>query len=196
MAGTKYAKVAADAFSKLQLNAGVILKTFDPSTGTVTDSNIVGQTGGGTTFTAVPQYIDFGDGIDNVPANTMQLKRIDYYDVKMSGTMKTLDTAAAKLFIGAATVATASGKVAPKADLTSSDFEDEIWWVGDYSDVNSGANAGFIAIKMMNVLSTGGFSLKSNNKDKGDFDFELSGHYDMENLDTVPFEVYVKSASA
>lgn len=196
MAGTKYAKVAADAFEKLQLNAGVILRSFDPSSGTVTDSNIVGQTGGGTTFTAVPQFIDFGEGIDNVPSNTMQLKRIDYYDVKMSGTLKTLDTDAAKMFIGAATVTTASGKVTPKADLSESDFEDEVWWVGDYSDVNSGSNAGFIAIKMMNVLSTGGFSLKANDKDKGDFDFELSGHYDMEDLDTVPFEMYVKGASS
>lgn len=195
MAGTKYAKVAADAFSKLQLNAGVILKTFDPSSGTVTDSNIVGQTGGGTTFSAVPQYIDFGEGIDNVPANTKQLKRIDYYDVKMSGTLKTMDTAAAKLFIGAATVTSASGKVAPKSALAASDFEDDIWWVGDYSDVNTGNNAGFIAIHMMNVLSTGGFSLKSNDKSKGDFDFELSGHYDMEDIDTVPFEVYVKGGS-
>lgn len=195
MAGTKYAKVAADAFSKLQLNAGVILKTFDPSSGTVSDANIVGQTGGGTTFKATPNYIDFGDGIDNVPANTKQLKRIDYWDVVMSGTLKTMDTAAAKLFIGAATVTSASGKVTPKQDLSESDFEDEIWWVGDYSDVNTGSNAGFIAICMKNVLSTGGFSLKSNDKNKGDFDFELSGHYDMESLDEVPFDVYVKGGS-
>ena len=195
MAGTKYAKVAADAFSKLQLNAGVILKTFDPTSGSVTDTNIVGQTGGGTTFKATPNYIDFGDGIDNVPANTKQLKRIDYWDVTMSGTLKTMDTAAAKLFIGAATVTASTGLVKPRQDLAESDFEDEVWWVGDYSDVNSGTNAGYIAIKMTNVLSTGGFSLKSNDKDKGDFDFELSGHYDMEDLDTPPFEVYVKAGA-
>ena len=195
MAGTKYAKVAADAFSKIQLNAGVILRSFDTENGTVADADIVGQTGGGTSFKATPTYLDFGDGIDNVPAKTKQLMRIESYDVSMSGTMKTIDTASAKLFIGAATVTPASGLVKPKMDLTDSDFEDEIWWVGDYSDVNSGASAGYIAIKMMNVLSTGGFSLKSNDKDKGDFDFELTAHFDMADLDTPPFEVYVKAGT-
>lgn len=200
MAGTKYAKVAADAFSKLQLNAGVLLTDFDTTTATVDESDIIGATSGGTSFTATPQFIDFGEGIDNVPANTLELKRIDYYEVTMSGTLKTLDTAAAKKLIAAADVA--SNKVTPRHELLEADFSD-LWWVGDYSEINADSGtgqtaktAGYIAIHMMNALSTGGFQLQSNDKDKGDFAFTFTGHYSMDALDTVPFELYIKQGTA
>ena len=194
----KYTQVATDAFQKLQLNAGVLLSEFTPSTPTLDKTKILGATGGGVSFEAVPQFVDNGDGIDNIPANTMELKKIDRYDVKLSGTFKTVDTALAKKLVSVATVTAASGKVAPSQNLTESDFDD-IWWVGDYSDVNvdSGSgqtakNAGFLAIKLINALSTGGFKIKSNDKGKGDFAFEFTAHYSLDDIDAVPFEIYVK----
>ena len=195
----KFTQVATDAFQKLQLNAGVLLSTFDPSSPTLDKTKILGATGGGTSFEAVPQFSDYGEGIDNIPANTMELKRIDNYEVRMSGTFKTADTALAKMLIGAADVTAASGKVTPRSILSESDFDD-IWWVGDYSDVNedgtgSTPKAGFMAIKLINALSTGGFKLQSNDKGKGDFAFEFTGHYSMDDIDIVPFEIYIKAGA-
>lgn len=196
----KYTQIASDAFEKLQLNAGILLTNFAPSTGSFNESNLLGATGGGTTFEATPNFKDFGDGIDNVPANTKELKKLDYYDVKMSGTFKTIDSTLAKRLMVAADIDT--NKIVPRADLLAADFTD-IWWVGDYSDVNSDSGsgqtartAGFVAIHMMNTLSTGGFSLKSNDKDKADFDFEFTAHYSLDDIEEVPYEVYIKAGTA
>ena len=198
----KFTQVATDAFSKLQLNAGVILTDFTPATPTLDKTKIVAATGGGVTFTATPTFIDFGEDIDNVPNNTKELKRLDYYEAKLSGTGKTVDTATAKSWLAAADVTTSSGKVTPRSNLASSDFDD-IWWVGDYSDVNEDSGtgqtaktAGFLAIHLMNALSTGGFQLKSNDKGKGDFTFEYTAHYSLSDIDTVPFELYIKQGTA
>ena len=82
-----------------------------------------------------------------------------------------------------------------EAEKAAEDFKD-IWWIGDYSDENSGDSAGFIAIKIMNALSTGGFKIKSDDKSKGNFDFEYTGHYSIKNAETVPYEVYIKTGEA
>lgn len=192
----KYTQIASDAFEKLQLNAGILLSDFAPATGSFSETDLLGATGGGTTFEAVPNFKDFGDGIDNIPANTMELKKVDYYDVKLSGTFKTVDASLAKLLMVAGDIDT--NKIVPRADLLTTDFSD-VWWVGDYSDVNNdstGTTAGFVAIHMMNTLSTGGFKLKSNDKDKADFDFEFTAHYSIENIETVPYEIYIKAGTS
>lgn len=191
----KYTKVPSDVFKKLQLNAGVLLADFDPTDGSVDETDILGATGGGTAFEAVPTFTDFGEDIDNVPNNTMELKRLDQWDVKMSGTFKSADTDLAHKLVGAADVS--SNQITPRADLLLTDFIDSIWWVGDYSDVNAdgtgtgAAKAGFMAIELKNALSTGGFKIQSNDNGKGDFAFEFTGHYSIEAMDEVPFDVYV-----
>lgn len=197
----KFTQVAADAFQKLQLNAGVLLTEFDPTSPTLDRTKIFGATGGGNSFTATPTYIDFGEDIDNVPNNTKELKKLDYFEATMSGTFKTVDTALAKALIGAADVDATTGKVTPRVDLLESDFFD-VWWVGDYSDVNADSGtgqdattAGFIAIKLINALSTGGFSIQSNDKGKGDFAYTFTAHYSLNDINKVPFEVYIKSGS-
>ena len=190
----KFTQIAADAFQKLQLNAGVILSSFDPSVGTIDRTKIIMATGGGVTFNAAPEYVDFGEDIDNVPANTMELKRQQSVAVTMSGTAKTVDTASARLFMAAADIDESTGKVTPRADLYISDFTD-LWWVGDYSDVNTGDDAGFLAIHMFNALNTGGFQLQSNNNGKGDFSFEFTGHYSLNDISKVPYELYVSGSA-
>ena len=187
----KFTQVAADTFSKLQLNAGVLLTAFDPTAGTLDRTKIFGATGGGVNFTASPEYVDFGEDIDNVPANTKELKKLDSVTATMSGTFKVVDTELARVLIGAADVDAATGKVTPRVDLLERDFVD-VWWVGDYSDVNTGEDAGFIAIHLINALNTNGFSIQSNNKSKGDFSFEFTGHFSLSNIDRVPYELYIK----
>lgn len=192
----KFTQISPTAMQEMQLNAGILLSNFTPSTGEVTSSGIIGATTGGINFTATPTFSDFGEDIDNCPKNMMELKKQEAWEVKMSGTFVTVTAATAKMLIGAADVGSSdTTKVTPRNDLAVSDFGD-IWWVGDYSDKNGEKNGGFLAIHMMNSLSTGGFQIKSSDKAKGQFAFEFTGHYSMDAQDTVPFEVYVKAGTA
>lgn len=193
----KYTKIPTDTFKNLQLNAGVLLKSFDVDTQTMAADSIVGATSGGVSFTAVPSFIDFGEDIDNCPKNMKEMKKLDSWEAKMSGTFASVSKSLAKTLVGAADLA--GSKITPRDDLADADFTD-LWWVGDYSEVNedgtSTGKAGFIAIHLLNSLSTGGFSIQSSDKGKGQFEFEFTGHYSMEDQDKVPFEVYVQEGAA
>lgn len=192
----KFTQIPADTFQHLQLNAGVLLKSFDPTTATLNKSDIIGATSGGVNFTATPSYSDWGEDVDNAPANLKELKKLDSWEVKMSGTYLTVSASQAKDLIGAADIDSSDPThIVPRNDVLDADFND-IWWVGDYSDKNGAANGGFIAIHMLNGLSTGGFQMQSANKGKGNFSFEITGHYSIENTEKVPFEVYIKSGTA
>ena len=196
----KFTQIPTDTFKKLQLNAGILTTEFDPATGKLTASNIIGATSGGVSFEATPSFTDFGEDIDNCPKNTKELKKLDSWEAKMSGSFVTMDTNVATSVIGTAAVASNDPtKVVPRNYVEAKDFKN-IWWVGDYSDINedgsSAGKAGFIAIKLINALSTGGFKIQSGDKAKGTFEFEYTGHYSSENIDTVPFELYIKAGSA
>lgn len=196
----KFTQIPADTFKKLQLGAGILVTKFDPATGELTASNIIGATSGGVSFEATPSFTDFGEDIDNCPKNTKELKKLDSWEAKLSGSFVTMDTNVATSVIGTATVASNDKtKVVPRNSVEAEDFKN-IWWVGDYSDINedgsTAGKAGFIAIKLINALSTGGFKIKSGDKAKGTLEFEYTGHYSSENIDTVPFELYIKAGSA
>ena len=242
----KFTKLPVNVFKKIQLNAGIILSSFDPSTETVTQSNIIGATSGGVNFTATPNYSDFGEDIDNCPKNTKELKKLDDWTVTMSGTFVAVSTELAKTLVGSGSVtpgtatyaltsdtdivagktyytrsgtspdyvytavvspvksslssyyevtSTSADKITPRGDVAQSDFE-TIWWVGDYSDENGESGGGFVAIKLINGLSTGGFQIQSSDKSKGTFSFEFTGHYSMADTSVVPFEIYIKEGLA
>lgn len=196
----KFTQIPIDTFKKLQLGAGLLTSKFDPAIGELTASNIIGATSGGVSFEATPSFSDFGEDIDNCPKNTKELKELDSWDAKMSGSFVTMDTTAAVSVIGAAAVASDDPtKVVPRNSVNDTDFKD-IWWIGDYSDVNddgsSTGKAGFIAIRLINALSTGGFKIQSGDKAKGAFEFEYTGHYSIKDIDIVPFELYIKAGSA
>ena len=192
----KFTKIPADTFKQLQINAGIILKDFTPASGTFKAADQLGATTGGVTFTATPTFSDYGDDVDNCPKNMKELKRQESIEAKASGTFVTMSTAVAKSLIAAADIdAQDSTKIVPRLDLADSDFDD-LWIVGDYSDKNGEQKGGFIAIHMMNALSTGGFQMKTSDKAKGQFAFTFTGHYSIDAQDTVPFEVYIKAGTA
>lgn len=188
----KYTKIPETTFQNLQLNAGVLLSDFDPETAEVANKDIIGATTGGVNFTATPTFSDYGEDIDNCPKNMKELKKLDAWEIIMSGTYVTVDANAVKSLVGAADVS--GNKITPRNDLKLTDFT-EIWWVGDYSDKNGETNGGYVAIHMMNALSTGGFAIQSSDNGKGNFAFTYTAHYSMSAQDTVPFEVYVKAGT-
>lgn len=196
----KFTKLPPDTFQKLVLNAGILVDAFTPATGVI--GNLMGATTGGITFNSNPTYTDFGEDVDNCPNNTMELKRIDQFDPAMSGTFLTLTAAVVKDLIGAADIAVGDNThVVPRDHLIEDDFK-EVWWIGDYSDVNndggtgSSQSAGFLAVHLMNSLNTGGFQITSAKNAKGQMAFDFHGHYSLENIEEVPFEVYCKAGVA
>ena len=189
----KYTKIPETTFKNLQLNAGVLLSAFNPSSATVADESIIGATTGGVNFTATPTFSDYGEDIDDCPKNMKELKKLDSWEISLSGTYVTVDANAVKALVGAADVS--GNKITPRNDLKLTDFTD-VWWVGDYSDQNGETNGGFVAIHMMNALSTGGFAIKSSDNGKGNFAFTYTAHYSIDAQDTVPFEVFVKAGTA
>ena len=186
----KYTQIPATAFQNIQLNAGILVDTFTPSTGVI--GNLLGATSGGISFTDSIEFTDFGEDIDNCPKNMLELKKLDSHDVKLSGTFVTMSAETAKTLAGAADVDSLDAThIIPRNDLLTTDFKD-IWWIGDYSDINTGDDAGFVAIHMLNALNTGGFQIQSTDKEKGKFAFEFTGHYSMSAQDVVPYEIYIK----
>lgn len=188
----RFTRVPEAAFQNLQLNAGILLSDFDTSTGTAEETDLLGATSGGTNFTATPTYSDWGEDVDNCPVNVKELKKLDSWAVTMSGTFVTVTANLAKTLVGAAD--SDATKVTPRNDVAVDDFTD-LWWVGDYSDKNGDTKGGYVAIHMLNSLSTGGFQLQSANRAKGQFAFEFTGHYSIEDQNKVPFEVYIKAGA-
>ena len=192
----KFRKIPESTFKNIVLNAGVLLSSFTPATPTVDDANILGATTGGINFTATPSFTDFGEDIDNCPKNMKELKKLDSWEVKLTGTFITSNTSLIALLMGAGDVGTSdTTKVIPRVDVASADFKD-LWFVCDYSDKNGENNGGFCAIKIINALSTGGFSMQSADKGKAQFSFEFTGHVSMSAQTVVPFEVYLKEGTA
>lgn len=190
----KFTQIPNDTFEKLQLNAGILVDEFAPATGVI--GNLLGATTGGVSFASNPSYTDYGEDVDNCPNNTKELKHLDGFDPQMAGTFLTCTPSVIKSLVGAADISGSDAtRVIPRNQLLASDFE-ELWWIGDYSDVNTGANAGFLAIHLMNALNQAGFQITSAKNAKGQMAFEYHGHYSVADQDTVPFEIYCKAGTA
>lgn len=193
MSSMKYTQIPKEAFKNIQLNAGILLTDFNVEDGSFKDEDQIGATSGGSSLSYSPEYTDFGSDIDNCPANMKELKKIDSVTVTLGGTFVTVDTKSAKMLMAAADIDKSNpNHIIPRTYLEDSDFGD-IWWVGDYSDITTGDKAGYIALHVMNALSTGGFQLQSSDKGKGTFSYEFTGHFSMDAQDKVPFEAYIKA---
>lgn len=190
----EFTKMPEDAFENLQLNAGILVDEFTPATATI--GNLLGATTGGIKFSTNPTYSDFGEDVDNCPANMMELKHLDSMDPTMSGTFLTCTPAVIKDLVAAADIDVSDKtKVVPRSELKTSDFK-SVWWIGDYSDKNTGTNAGFLAIHLKRALNQSGFSIQSGKNAKGQMAFEYHGHYSMSAQEEPPFEIYCKKGAA
>ena len=190
--GMTYTKMRPTAPAEIQMNAGVILTEFVPATGLVDTSKILASTTGGISVTAVPSYVDFGDDIDNCPKNMKEFKDIESIEVKASATALTITADLAKFLAGAADIETVESadhsvtKIVPRQTLLNADFQD-LWIVGDRGKGGQGG----IAVHLMNALNTGGFSMQTADKGKGQFAMDITGHYEMANPEDVPYEIYI-----
>lgn len=201
----KYTVVAKDILNTLQTEAGVLLSKFDPTTGSIEDTDILGATTGGFKFTDTPTITDFGEDIDNVPGQLKQLQRITQRTVTLSSTFASMSEKAVKFVMGACDATDRSGanpdkkvrQITPRDTLQMDDFANEIWWVGDYSQYNEpdNKNAGYIAIRLTNALSTGGLAITTTKNNKGTMAFTITGYYNATNVKVMPYEIYIKEGN-
>jgi hypothetical protein len=184
----KFTAVKQSTFNELQLEAGIVLTSFNPTTAEFKDEDIVCATTGGIKADCTPTYSDFGEDVDNCPTNTKELKHLDSWSTSMGLTVLNVTSDSIAMALGAADIDESTGKITPRMDLEQSDFND-IWWVGDRSD------GGFAAVRMMNALSTGGMSLQTTKNGKGQLSVTLTGHVSINAQDVVPMEFYVSEGT-
>lgn len=178
-----FTKISEDIFNELQVDAGVLLNSFDPSNpAEPDDEDIITATTGGITVNCTPTYSDYFADIDNAPNNTKEGKHLDGWDCSISTTALGTTPEAIKLSLGAADI-DGTTKIVPRAKVKDSDFSD-LWWVGDKAD------GGMVAVKVKNALSTGGFSLKTTKNGKGNLTLTITGHTSVQTQDEVPMEFY------
>ena len=184
----KFTVIPQDTFNALQLDAGVLLKRFDPTApATPADSDIICATTGGINPSCVPTYSDLGSDVDNVPVNMKELKHLDSWECKISTTSLGTSAELIRFALGAADVNAETGAIMPRKDLAQTDFSD-LWWVGDKAD------GGCVAIQLKNALSTGGFSLQTTKNGKGQIALEITGHVSMNAQTTMPMVFYSMDA--
>ena len=180
----KFTVIPQATFDELQLDAGVLLNTFNPSSPEApADSAIICATTGGIKADCNPTYSDLGSDVDNCPENAKELKHLDGWACTLGFTSLSASEANIKLALGAADITSSSSKITPRRDLKASDFSD-VWWVGDRAD------GGLVAIKLANALSTGGFSLQTSKNGKGQISVTLTGHVSIEAQSVMPMEFY------
>lgn len=178
-----FTKIPQNAFNALQLDAGVLLNTFNPASPAITDEAIICATTGGITVACTPTYSDFAEDVDNAPVNLKEFKHLDGWECRISTTSLGTSPELIKLSLGAADITAATSKITPRRNLQQTDFAD-LWWVGDKAD------GGFVAVKLINGLSTGGLSLTTTKNGKGQIALEITGHVSINAQDTMPMEFY------
>lgn len=180
----RFTVIPENTFNDLQMDAGVLLKNFDPAKPTIADADIICATTGGVNPVCKPTYSDFFEDVDNAPNNVKEGKYLDGWECSISTTALGTSPELIKFSLGCADIdGTNTSKIIPRMDLKQTDFSD-IWWVGDRAD------GGFVAIQLKNALSTDGFSLQTSKNGKGQIALNIMGHVSINAQKEVPMVFY------
>lgn len=173
--------IPQDAFEEMQLDAGILLKEFDPSDPEVVDDDIICATTGGISITCAPEYTDLAEDVDNAPNGLMEYMKLQSWTCELTTTSLGTSPELIALALGAADID--GTKITPRRNIKLTDFSD-LWWVGDRAD------GGLVACKVENALSTGGFALQTTKDGKGQVSLTISGHVSSQAQDVVPMTFY------
>ena len=184
----RFSVVSQDVFDEFQVDAGVLLKSFEPSAPVLVDEDIICATTGGINPTCVPTYSDWGEDVDNVPNGMKELMHLDGWETSLGFTALNTTAEVIRMALGAADIGAENGAIVPRRDLKDTDFAD-VWWVGDRSD------GGLVAIRLINALSSSGFSLQTTKNGKGQIAVTLNGHLSIKEQSKVPMEFYVQEGT-
>lgn len=195
--GKKISGYTANTAEKLLLDAGAFFKNFnvasDSFESAVAANKLIGATQGGGSFSAAPTVRKIE--IDGVKGAAKGLEVIDEWVVTLTANVKEVSIETIKLALGTAVTETLDApagytKITAKADLEIDDYLDNVTWVGRLS----GSDKPVIII-VKNALSTNGLSITMADKSEAVIPTTVTGHYDADNLDEVPFEIYYPTPS-
>lgn len=178
-------KLSADAANNVQLQAGLLLNTFDISNPVEPeDSHIICATTGDFNITCQPKTQDFFEDVNNAPNNTKEGKQITGWDCGLTVNALEVTEETLKLALGAADVGADSG-IHPRHKYNMADFK-SVYWIGDMVDDNK-----LFAVVMDDTVSTGGVSFTSTKNGKGQMALELTPHASFGTPTVIPMAFYV-----
>lgn len=182
----RFTVIPQNTFEGMQLDAGVLLKNFNPAdVKAPADEDLICATTGGITVACTPTFSDLGEDVDNVPVNMKELKHLDSWACSIATTSLGTSPEMIRMSLGCADIDSNNrAKIIPRMSLAQSDFASSIWWVGDRAD------GGVVAVELKNALSTGGFSLQTKKNGKGQTSITIEGHVSISAQDVVPMGFY------
>ena len=190
-------------FENLQLNAGVFLEGFDPSTyadaAALEDAvlaaleggdGVIGATIGGGTFVAEPAIRQIeADGM-RYPVEGSIVN--DMWTVKLTTTLKEITPDNFKRALLCCDADTSKPNVtvlSVRTDIEKTDYIPRLCWIGDTSK-------GFVLIELDNALNLTGANFTFTDKGEGTLPVEFHAHYaTMQNQETAPFRIHVFKAA-
>ena len=178
-------KVSADAAQNMQVDAGILLNTFDVTNPVEpADADIICATSGDFSITCQPETEDFFEDVNNAPNNTMEGKRITGWNCGLTVNCLEAKEETLLLALGAADVA-ADGGVNPRVQYRLADFK-SMYWLGDMVDEDK-----VLCVVMDHTVSTDGLSLTTTKNGKGQIALTLTPHASLANMDKVPMAFYI-----
>lgn len=182
----KASRISADAVNNIQVDAGVLLSSFDVTNpANYDDDDILCTTTGDPSINCVPTTEDFFSDVNGAPNNTKQGKRITGWDCNMSHNSLDFDESRLGFYLGASK-ATADGLgVTPKSQYADADFKD-IYFLGDMVDEDK-----LFVVKMENALNTAGLAFSATKNGKGKTNLTITAHTDASDVDKVPMSFYI-----
>ena len=178
-------KVSADAAQNMQVDAGILLNTFDVTNPVEpADNDIICATSGDFNITCQPETEDFFEDVNNAPNNTKEGKRITGWNCGLTVNCLEVTDETLVLALGAADVAL-DGGINPRVQYQLTDFKG-LYWLGDMVDEDK-----ILCVVMDNTVSTDGLSMTTTKNGKGQIALTLTPHASLANMDKVPMAFYI-----
>lgn len=188
-----YSGFTKETAERLLLDAGAFFKNYDVTVDTpetaIAAGKLLGATQGGGEFSAVPDISPIE--VDGVHGKAKGLEQLNSWDVYVKATILEVkeDTLKAALCAAEseATEGAPTGYMLIKAKnyIEDEDYIDNITWIGTLSGSNKP-----VIIVVKNAINTDGLKLTTQDKNQSKIESTFYGHYDQDELDAPPFEIY------
>lgn len=176
--------LTAEAFKSIPKGSGNILSDFSLETPKIDKTNVVHATQGGVQITYQNTIEDTLADIDNAPTNTKQGAEVSGTTATISYTTPNADPKTIQMAVGTADIDQDDPThVVARLKTVLTDFK-PLWWVGPMT------GGGFLVVKILNALSTGGLNLQTAHRGGGSMQITLTAFSDLENPDQAPMEFY------
>lgn len=176
--------LTAEAFKSIPKGSGNILSDFSLETPKIDKTNVVHATQGGVKITYQNTIEDTLADIDNAPTNTKQGAEVSGTTATIGYTTPNADPKTIQMAVGTADIDPDDPThVVARLKTVLTDFK-PLWWVGPMT------GGGFLVVKILNALSTGGLNLQTAHRGGGSMQITLTAFSDLENPDQAPMEFY------